>query len=127
MYTIYDNIIQKNQFSTTTNNVKVIQSSHISSKLFQVNNLQKMHDDHFVEGKTVEHQACYLSPGLLSGDHTQCQQKDYQLQKDKKGNASYNHVQALHSSRKHIITVFFSHNMEQLKFLARRDKGSNRL
>ena len=36
MYTIYDNIIQKNQFSTTTNNVKVIQSSHISSKLFQV-------------------------------------------------------------------------------------------
>ena len=27
MYTIYDNIIQKNQFSTTTNNVKVIQSS----------------------------------------------------------------------------------------------------
>ena len=38
-----------------------------------------MHDDHFVEGKTVEHQACYLSPGLLSVDHTQCQQKDYQL------------------------------------------------
>ena len=29
MYTIYDNIIQKNQFSTTTNNVKVIQSSYI--------------------------------------------------------------------------------------------------
>ena len=79
MYTIYDNIIRKNQFSTTTNNVKVIQSSHISSKLFQVNNLQKMHDDHFVEGKTVEPQACYLSLGLLSVDHTQCQQKDYQL------------------------------------------------
>ena len=79
MYTIYDNILQKNRFSTTTSNVKVIQSSYISSKLFQVNNLQKMHDDHFVEGKTVEHQACYLSLGLLSGDHTQCQQKDYQL------------------------------------------------
>ena len=38
-----------------------------------------MHDDHFVEGKTVEHQAYCLSLGLLSVDHTQYQQKDYQL------------------------------------------------
>ena len=26
--------------------------------------LQKMHDDQLVVGKTVEHQACYLSPRL---------------------------------------------------------------
>ena len=43
-----------------------------------------MHDDQFVEGRTVKHQACCSSQGLLSEDRTQSQHKDYQLQKETK-------------------------------------------